>query len=441
MIFGILGIHLFNLVDTFFVGRLGTEELAAMSFTFPVVFVIGGVALGLGLGASAVVSHAIGEGDWHRVRRLTTDSLTLGLLVVASLIIVGLSTVDPVFRMLGASEELLPLIKSYMYVWYPGMIFVVIPMVGNNCIRATGDTRTPSLIMILAGAVNGVLDPLFIFGIGPFPRLGLSGAALATVIGRSITFSVALYVLGRRERMLTRELPGFAEIRRSWGSVLHIGVPGALTNILVPIGIGAITRIVSVHGVAAVAGFGVASRIETFALTPIMALRSVIAPFVGQNWGARRHDRLRRGVTLSFWLSAAWGIVAWLVLVFAGRPIASVFNSTPEVVATTALYLSIVPLAYGMRGALYQATGTLSVLRKPFHAAALMLLQVFVLYVPLAVLGSRIMELRGVFGAGFLSNVVAGAVGILWVRHVMALRRREHAETPEVEVSADPVEA
>jgi putative MATE family efflux protein len=210
MILGILGIHLFHLVDTFFVGRLGTEALAAMSFTFPVVFVVGGVALGLGLGASAVVSHAIGEGDWHRVRRLTTDSLTLGLIVVASLIVIGLATVDPVFRMLGASEELIPLIKSYMFVWYPGMIFVVIPMVGNNCIRATGDTRTPSLIMVLAGAVNGALDPLFIFGLGPFPRLGLAGAALATVIGRSITFTVALLILARRERMLTLEFPGFA---------------------------------------------------------------------------------------------------------------------------------------------------------------------------------------------------------------------------------------
>ncbi|MFH1864288.1 MAG: MATE family efflux transporter, partial [Candidatus Eisenbacteria bacterium] len=215
MILGMVGIHLFHLVDTFFVGRLGTQELAAMSFTFPVVFVIQGMSLGLGLGASAVISRAIGEGDWGRVRRLTTDSLALAFLIVAFLIVVGLFTIDPVFRLMGATDEFMPLIRSYMLVWYPGMIFVVMPMVGNNAIRATGDTRTPSLIMITAACVNGVLDPLFIFGIGPFPRLELAGAALATVIGRSITFTLALLILARRERMLTRSFPG---LRALWHS-------------------------------------------------------------------------------------------------------------------------------------------------------------------------------------------------------------------------------
>jgi len=426
MVLGILGIHVFNLVDTFFVGRLGTEALAAMSFTFPVIFVVGGVSLGVGLGASAVVSHAIGEGDWHRVRRLTTDSLSLGLLIVTGLIILGLLTVDPVFRMLGASDELLPLIRSYMLVWYPGVIFVVIPMVGNNCIRATGDTRTPSLIMVLAALVNGTLDPLFIFGIGPFPRLELAGAALATVIGRSITFTIALIILARREKMLTLEFPGFAEVRRSWRSILQIGVPAALTNLLVPVGIGVITRIVSGYGAAAVAGFGVASRIETFAMTPVMALRSVIAPFVGQNWGARLHDRLRRGVSVSAGLALAWGAFVWVVLLLTRRHIAAVFNEAPDVVETTALYLAIVPAAYGLRGMLFLSTGTLSVLRKPIDAALLMLLQVFVLYVPLALLGSQLLGLLGVFGAALIAHAVAGAAAYLWTRRAMALRRDEH---------------
>jgi Na+-driven multidrug efflux pump len=250
------------------------------------------------------------------------------------------------------------------------------------------------------------------------------------VIGRSITFTLALLILSRRERMLTRSFPGLRALWDSWKDILHVGIPSALTNILVPVGIGVITRIVSGYGAAAVAGFGVATRIETFALTPVMALRSVVAPFVGQNWGARRHDRLGRGVAISGGFSIAWGLMVWLILALTGRHIAAVFNDSPDVIATTSLYLLILPAAYGMRGVLYLSTGALSVLRKPVDAAVLMLLQVFVLYVPLAMLGSQLLELRGVFGAGLVANVVAGAVAYLWTRKVIALRHSEDLVGP-----------
>jgi putative MATE family efflux protein len=422
MIFGVIGMQAFNLVDTFFVGKLGVHELAAMSFTFPVVLTVGGIALGLGLGASAVISRAIGEGDRHRVRRLTTDSLTLSVLIVALFVAAGLLSIGPVFRLLGASEDLLPLVRQYMTVWYPGMLFVVVPMVGNNAIRATGDTKTPGVIMLIAAVANGCLDPLFIFGIGPFPRLELAGAALATVIGRSITFTVALWVLGRRDRMLTREWPGFAAVWESWRGILYIGLPSALTNIAVPLGVGFITRIVSGYGAAAVAGFGVASRVETFSFTFVMALRSVVAPFVGQNWGAGEFPRLVRGIRLSHAFAMAWGGLMLVLLGAFARPVASVFNSAPEVVATTALYLWIVPLSYGLRGVHFVATAALSVLRRPIDAAALTVLQFFGLYFPLALIGSHLLGLRGVFGAASIANLIAGTLAYLWLRRIIAMR-------------------
>jgi putative MATE family efflux protein len=424
MILGILGIHAFNLIDTFFVGQLGTRELAAMSFTFPVVFTIAGMALGLGLGASAVISRAIGEGDWHKVRRLTTDSLTLSWLIVAFLVVVGLLTIDPVFRLLGATDEFLPLIRQYMRIWYPGAAFVVIPMVGNNAIRATGDTKTPSLIMLVAVCANGLIDPFLIFGWGPFPRLELAGAALATIIGRSITFTVALWVLGRREKMLTRRFPGVRAVWESWKSILYIGVPSGLVNVAIPVGLGIITRLVSGYGAAAVAGFGVASRVETFALTPIGAVRSVVAPFVGQNWGACRHDRVRRGVALSQRFALAWGVLLLVVFAIVGSRLATLFNDDPAVVRNVALYLWIVPLSYGLKGVFQLSTAGLAVLRRPLDAALLTALQIFGLYVPLGILGSHILGLTGVFGAAAVANLVTGFAAYFWLKRVMAIRER-----------------
>jgi putative MATE family efflux protein len=271
MIFGILGMVAFNLVDTFFIGQLGTNELAAISFTF-----IGSLAMGLGMGASAVISRAIGEGDHTRVQRFTTDSLILSVLVVVVFIVIGLLTIDQVFALLGATPQVMPLIKQYMLIWYPSMIFVVIPMVGNNAIRATGDTKTPSVIMLVAVAVNIILDPLLIFGIGPFPALALAGAALATAIARAITLVVSLWVLYFRDHMITLARPGLDTLLNSWKRILYIGLPAAGSNMVIPLGTGVITSLVAVYGAAAVAGFGVASRVDMFSLTIIMALSSVL---------------------------------------------------------------------------------------------------------------------------------------------------------------------
>ena len=207
MFLAILAMVVFNLVDTAFVGRLGTEELAAISFTFPVVLVINSLAGGLGVGASAVISQAIGKGDRYRVQRLTTDSLGLSVMVGVVFVSIGLVTIDPLFRLLGATPEVLPLIRQYMTLWYIGVIFVVIPMVGNAAIRATGDTRTPATIMMVAAGINIILDPILIFGLGFFPGLGIAGAALATVIARAITLGASLWVLVRRERMVIWSRP------------------------------------------------------------------------------------------------------------------------------------------------------------------------------------------------------------------------------------------
>jgi putative MATE family efflux protein len=423
MIAGMMGMVTFNLVDAFFVGRLGTAELAALSFTFPVVMVINSLALGLGTGAGAVISRAIGEGNHEKVKRLTTDSLILSVLVVMGFVVAGLLTIGPIFRGLGADDLTLPLIKQYMRIWYLGVGFVVIPMVGNNAIRATGDTRTPGIIMLVAMVVNMTLDPLFIFGIGPFPRLEIAGAALATVAARATTFTVALWVLGHRDRMLASVFVPIKAIMASWRAILYIGLPTAGARIIVPMAIGALTRIVAGYGPEVVAAFGVATRLEFFAFTVVRALSSVLAPFIGQNWGACKLDRVKAGVAYSNKVAFGWGAIMFAVLALAARPLAGLFNPNPAVISSIVLYLRIVPLGYGAHGMFVLAGAALNVLHRPMHAAALSLTQMFLLYLPLAYAGSRLLRLPGLFGGLLLALVVGGAIA-----HVV-LRRAVEAET------------
>jgi len=410
MVLGTLGMVIFNLSDTFFVGQLGTNQLAALTFTFPVVLVVGSLAMGVGIGASAVISRAIGEGNYDKVKRLTTDSLTLSLIFVGFFALIGLFTINPLFRLLGASGEILTYINQYMTIWYLGVVFVVIPMVGNNAIRATGDTKTPGLIMVFASFINIVLDPILIFGIGPFPRLEIAGAAIATVIARASTLILSFWILAFKEKMITIKIPDFRTVIDSWKQVLYIGLPTATTKIVIPIGAGVILSIVATYGSEAVAGFGVATRIEFFALTVVMALSSVLGPFIGQNWGAGKFSRIKSGIKFSYKFSLIWGLFIFIILAIFGGSIGSLFSNNPNVISATRLYLLIIPIGYGLYGILVMSTSTMSVLKKPIHAAILTLTQTFLLYVPMAYIGSYFFGLWGVFTALPISYFIAGII-------------------------------
>ena len=326
MAFGLFAMVAFNFVDTLYVARLGSLELAAMSFTFPVIMLISSVALGLGIGTASTVSRAIGREDQHRVKRLTTDGLALSLVAVTALAVIGLVTIDPLFTALGADTETLPLVRQYMRVWYCGMPFVVIPMVGNNAIRATGDTMTPGLIMIGAAIINVALDPLLIFGLWGFPRLELVGAAAATVIARALTLIVSLAILHFREHMIEWSIPPSRDLWESWKQILFVGVPTAATNVLTPIAMGVITRLAAGYGAAVVAAVGVGTRVEAIVLMVMFALSSSLVPFIGQNWGAGKLDRIHTAQGQSIRFALAWGTL-WIAALFAlARPLGELFR-------------------------------------------------------------------------------------------------------------------
>jgi putative MATE family efflux protein len=432
MVFGMTAVILFNVVDTFYVGRLGATELAAMSFTFPVVYLMMHVAVGLGVGVTSVISRAIGEGDHARVRRLTSDGLILANTVVIGLAIVGLLTIGPLFRFLGASEDLVPLIRTYMLWLYAGVGFLVIPIVGNSAIRATGDTKTPALIMAVAGLVNIILDPLLIFGLGPFPRLELQGAAIATVISWAVTFFAALWILGRRLRMIDWTIPRPRATWVSWKAILYVGVPAASTQTLVPVAVAIITRIVSSFGPEAVAAFGVATRIEALAMIGIFSLGAALAPFVGQNFGARNCARLREALRFCGVASLVFGGASFVALAFLARPLASLFNDQEAVISAIVTYVRIMPLGYAFQGYLLLVISTFNAANRPLASAVIRMLNLFALGVPLAYLGSRWYGYSGVFIGLVVANVLTGLISYLAARKFLSVFDAEVTADAEI---------
>ncbi len=416
MIWGVFAVIGFTVADTYFVGQLGTKPLAAMSFTFPVVMGLGNLAMGLGVGASSVIALAIGTGDRHKVQRLTTDSLILALLTVGISVIIGLATIDPLFTLLGAPPDLLPLIRDYMEIWYIGIVFVVVPMVGNSALRAAGNTKAPSIIMTVAGGMNIILDPLLIFGWGPFPRMEIQGAALTTVISQTITLIAAVLFLHYGEGMISWQIPRFKEVIASWTSILHVGLPAAGANMVVPVSVGFITNAISAYGKEAVAAFGIASRVESFALIVFIALGSIIGPFVGQNWGANKRDRVHQALKLSFLFCLIWGCVNAAIIATFAPQIAGAFDRHPEVIAIAATYLQFIPISYAGYGVILFASATFNALGKPLPSVTITIIRSLLLYVPLAYLGSCLFGLNGIFAASFVGNIAVGISSFIWTQ-------------------------
>lgn len=409
MMLGILSMVAFNLVDTYFVGKLGKTQLAALSFTFPVIMVIFSIVQGLGIGATALISKSIGQDNREKAARETTDSLALSVFIGGAFIILGLLTVEPTFRLLGASEEVMPYVTEYMTIWYVAILFVIVPFVGNSAIRATGDARTPSLIMIFAVAINAILDPLLIFGYGPFPEMGLKGAALATAISRGMTMVLAFLVLNYREKLIVFTIPAWKILSGCWRAILYIGIPSGLSRMIIPIVTGIITALLAQYGDSAVAGFGVGSRIEFLGMSLLIALSASIGPFTGQNFGARNFGRIIEGMKFSVTFSVLWGIGLAIALYFFSYQVASIFTNDAEVISATSTYLMILPIGFGFQGVVQIVNSNLNTLNRPLEASAIIAIQMFIIAVPLLYLGRELFEMQGIF-IGWASTYIIGGI-------------------------------
>jgi putative MATE family efflux protein len=420
-LFGIAAVISVQLVDTYFVGRLGTLPLAALSFSFPVVLTLTSLSIGLAAGAASLVSRALGSGRRDRARRLGTDALVLGALLATLLIAATMAGLEPLFRMLGAEGEVLELAIAYMRLWLPSLLFLVIPMVANAMVRAAGDAFWPSFIMISSSVVNAGVTPLLVFGLGPLPAMGIEGAAVGTLVARIAALVMALYLVVRRDRLVRFDWPGLSAFADSARRVLTIGLPAAFGNASNQAAVAVATALIAVLGAGTVAGFGVATRLEAFAILPMLALSSAIGPVAGQNWGKGRPDRVVRALKLAYALCAAWALLLGAVFLAFGRTIASVFASDASVATEAARYLHIVPASLWGYGVAIVAAGAFNALGKPFSGLSYSLTRTAVFYVPAVWIASRFDGSTTVYTAIAFANLAAGA--LVAVHSVTVLRR------------------
>jgi putative MATE family efflux protein len=410
MIIGMLMLFTFSLVDTWFISFLGTESLTAISFTFPVTFTVMSLAIGLGIGASAVVAKYVGRSEFEKAKEAATVINYISFLLATVIVAVCWFFMGDLFRLMGASEQLLVPIQQYMVIWFPGSILVVCIMTGNSVLRACGDTKTPSILMAAAGLINAILDPLLIFGVGPLPALGIQGAAWATVIAWSFGFSYLAYLLVIKLELVSKAFPSREVMSSSGREMLRIGIPAAGANMMTPIAMGIMTAIAAGFGDTTVAAFGVGARLEPIATLLVLAMSSSLPPLISQNYGAGRVDRIEEAYHLSTRFVIAWQMLVYVLLAIGASLIANIFSDDPDVIAGIKLFVWIMPLGYGLQGIIILSNSSLNALHRPLSALYLSIARFFIFYVPLAYIGSLYFGLPGFFGGAVCGNFLMAII-------------------------------
>ena len=426
MVIGLMVLITNSLVDAYFVSQLGSAPLAAVSYAFPVSFIVGAIAMGLGTGTASLASRLFGAGNQEKVRQIATHSMLLGLIAGLCVVVFGLLTLEEVFSLLGADEQTMPFVKDYMEIYYWGGIFLVIPMIGNAVLRAGGDAKTPSVLMASTAVINAVLDPILIFGWFGFPALGIKGAALASVLANVVFLIASLSILIFRENLIQFRKNTVAAILHSWNQILHVGLPAIASNLIAPMSTALVTSLISSFGQSAVAGFGLASRLEAFIIIIFMALGGAIAPFVGQNFGAQKFDRLKQGFVFCVAFSFIYALFCIGFFILSVDTLLGFFTTDPEVIKTAKIQLLYCPWGYGFLGLAVIANGSFNAVGKPMPAMTISIGRTLLVYVPLAYWLASSMGIRGVFIAQVLANLLAGIVGFIWYQNVFKQLRLDH---------------
>ncbi|MYD99604.1 MAG: MATE family efflux transporter [Gammaproteobacteria bacterium] len=421
MILGFVAMTLASFVEIFYLGRVGTEAIAAVTFAFPVLMVIGAATRGIGVGIGAVLARAIGAGDRERAAFLTTHGLLLVLMFNIACSVLLIVFARPLFHLLGARDAVLDLVVAYIRISAIGYPLFGLSMVGTGLMRAIGDPVYPGIVITAGSVLQVLIGPFLIFGWLGLPALGVEGAAWSFVVARSASFLIGVYWFCFRERMIRTSLVRFGTSARE---ILHVGLPAMTSNVIEPLAAAVVTRLLAPMGAAVVAGFGVGSRIESIVFMVVIGIATNAAPLVGQNWGARRFDRVNEALRLCYRYCLLWGVIAAVIMWAGGEFFVTLIRDDAEVVATATSYLYIIPITIGFAGMFNTANGAFNALSKPLPPLVLSLLRLLVFYIPLALVARHWFGYVGIFAAAAFTNVVLGVWGREWNRRTVIRQRR-----------------
>ncbi|MBX0325273.1 MATE family efflux transporter [Halomicroarcula sp. F13] len=415
----------YNLADTFWLGQYSTDALAAISFAFPMVFLLISLGMGISVAGSVLVAQFTGADEEREAEYAASQTVTFAVIVSILLGVVGYFGVETFLSLLGASQDVLPMATGYMEVISLGLLFMFGFFVFVALMRGYGDTITPMLVMFGSVVLNIIIDPFLIFGwtvvenaplVGTlsFPELGIQGAAIATVFSRALALLVGLAIMFRGNRgvqiHLREMIPDLSYLRR----LVRIGLPASIEGTGRALSMNLLLVIVALFPDTVVAAYGIGTRVFSVIFLPAIAVARGVETMTGQNMGANKPDRAERAAGLAakvlFGVLTVAGILVWVT----AAPIADLFTTNPDVVEITTQFIRYVALTFGFIGIMRAYTGSFRGAGKTLTAAAISVLMLGVIRFPIAWVAAGPLGELGIWLSFSISNVAGATIAYVW---------------------------
>ena len=390
-------LSLYNIVDTFWVSKLGHEAIAALTIVFPYQILVIALGVGTGIGVAALVSRRFGENNPEATNHVAGQTFFLSVFWGLIFMMFAVFFSEGILTTFGATPDIMEYGTQYLVITAYGAPQVIFALVASNLIRGSGDAIKPMIIMITASVINIILDPFMILGLGPFPEMGVRGAALATVIAQSFGAILALYYLLAHRTAFRIRVGHLRPNMPILGDIYRVGAPSSILEITESLCFILFNIAVSSFGSIAIAAVGIVLRIADLAFMPIIGLSHGLLPIIGFNFGAGYLKRLWKAVKLaSVSIMLVLGVITLFIEIFAPK-VVGIFSDNPELLTITVPAMRIMLSAMLLIGPSVMFITTFQGLSKGTMALILSLVRQFIFFLPLLYLLRYLLGLHGVW--------------------------------------------
>jgi putative MATE family efflux protein len=400
---GMLVMATYNIVDTIFVGMLGSKAIAALSVAFPFQMILGAIAVGTGVGAASLISRSLGAGQKDEAVKAVGQVIGLSLIYGVIVLLLGLTYLEPLLQLFGATPEIIALTGEYVFVITSGSVMFFLIMGLNNTVRAVGNPTLSMKVMIISALTNIILDPIFIFTFG----MGVRGAAVATVLAKVVGVAIMLhfFIFGRSEIKIT-----FACIRprlETIHKIYVIGFPAMILQISTNLSLIIANNILAAYGYLPIAALGLIFRLFMFALMPVIGVAQGLMPIIGFNFGAGKMDRIREALVKGTLVSTVIVTVFGILYFTWPDAFVSIFSKEQELLTLAARALRIMVIMFPVIGAQIVFSTYFQAAGRGLPSLMLSILREVLLFIPLLLVFSDLFGLDGVWYSRPVSDLLA----------------------------------
>ena len=399
---------LFNVVDTFFAGKISAEALSALAKSFPIYFILIAASVGVTVGGTSLIANSIGEKNKTNILNYFGQTIIYGIILSFIVTFIGLFFASNIFSLMGSTIEVINLGLKYTNVIFSGSIIFISVVALNSLLHAEGDTKTFRNVLILSFFLNILLNPLFIFGYGPIPAMGMTGIGVATIICQIIAFLLLLIKIINSKSLKNISIKNFYPNIDFLTKIFFQSAPISAALFMISIGNFIILYYVSKFGEPAVAGYGSAARFEQILLLPVLGLNTAVISIVGQNFGAKEYLRVKQSYYQAITYGTVLMFVAGLIIFFSADKIVSIFSNNADVINYGTIYLKISALIFPAYPIYFISNGFFMALKKASYAMNLNIIRNVLLPIPTIIFANFI-------GGSYKisSGVIAYLIGFL----------------------------